>query len=157
MERMSSEVTLRPASMEKLPQVLALQEQWAAEEITYGYVSGNMAQLLTALEDTFLLAVEDDRIVGYITASAHISEGTAVIPANACYLEIDDLYVIRPRRGQGIGKALLDAVLARAEAAGIEYQLLYSSTKDIRRILSFYEECGFSSWYVQMYRKTANQ
>lgn len=157
MEQIVHAVSIRPASTDDLPLVLALQEQWEAEEITYGYVAGDMAQLSTALADTFLLALEDNEIVGYIIAAAHVSEGMAVIPANALYLEIDDLYVIRTRRGQGIGKALLDAVLARAEAEGIEYQLLYSSTKDIRRILSFYEGSGFDSWYVQMYRKTANQ
>jgi len=154
MEQVVHAMSIRAAITEDLSQVFALQEQWEAEDITYGYVAGNMVQLLAALAETFLLALEDDKILGYITASAHVSEGMAVIPADVTYLEIDDLYVIPTRRGQGIGKVLLDAVLARAAAAGIEYQLLYSSTKDIRRILSFYEESGFDSWYVQMYRKT---
>ena len=144
--------TIRSATPEDLAQVLALQQQWAAEEITYGFVAGSMEEIAASLTATFLLAVIAEEIVGYITASPHLSEGMAVIPPGVTYLEIDDLYVTPARRGQGIGHALVAAVLAKAEATGIDYQLVYSATKDIHRILAFYEESGFTSWYMQLYR-----
>ncbi len=154
MELESKPVSIRPATQNDFAQVIALQEQWAAEEITYGFVPGSIENLSAALGETFLIAETVEGILGFITASVHVSEGMAVIPSGVTYLEIDDLYVIPGRRGQGIGRSLVEAVFARAEEKGIEYQLVYSATKDIRRILAFYEECGFTSWYIQLYRTT---
>ncbi len=155
MEHESHPVSIRSATLNDLSQVLVLQEQWAAEGITYGFVPGSIEDLSAALCAIFLVAATEEGIVGFITASTHVSEGMAVIPQGVTYLEIGDVYVIPARRGLGIGRSLVEAVLARAEEQGIEYQLVYSATKDIRRMLAFYEGSGFTSWYIQLYRRAA--
>ena len=133
--------------------VHALCAAWEGEAITYGMVTTPAETLEAQLGPYFLVAEEGGEIVGYVTGSVHASDGMAVIPAGAAYLEIDEFYVIPERRSQGIGRRLLDTLLARAEAAGLEYQLVYSATKDLRRVLHFYEQSGFQSWCVQLFRR----
>ncbi len=88
-----------------------------------------------------------------VSGTVRISEGLAVVPAGQSYLEVNDLYVCPGIRGRDIGSRLLEQVLATAKAAGVTKAMVYSATKDIHRILAFYEGHGFSSWCVQMYRE----
>ena len=143
---------IRDAVSADVARVHALCAGWEDEAITYGMVTTPAETLEAQLGPYFLVAEADGEIVGYVTGSVHASDGLAVIPAGAEYLEIDELYVIPTRRSQDIGRRLLDTVLARAEAAGVDYQLVYSATKDIRRVLHFYEQSGFQSWCIQLYR-----
>ncbi|MHB0935384.1 MAG: GNAT family N-acetyltransferase [Armatimonadota bacterium] len=148
-----SRTIVRDAVRDDMDVVHTLCAAWEGEEITYGLTATPVEALEAQLGPYFLVAEAEGEIVGYVTGSVHASEGMAVIPAGAAYLEIDELYVIPPRRSQGIGRELLDTVLARAEAAGLEYQLVYSATKDLRRVLHFYEQSGFQSWCIQLYRR----
>jgi N-acetylglutamate synthase-like GNAT family acetyltransferase len=143
---------IREASLDDIGPVYVLCAAWEGEAITYGLVATPAKTLEKQLGPYFLVAEEDGEIVGYVTGSVHTSDGLAVIPAGAEYLEVDELYVIPARRSQGIGRGLLDTMLARAEAAGLEYQLVYSATKDIRQVLHFYEQSGFQSWCIQLFR-----
>lgn len=66
-----------------------------------------------ANEYSELLAVLDGRPIGLAHILFHRSCWTI---DNVCYLQ--DLYADREVRGAGIGRALIEAVYARAEAAG---------------------------------------
>ncbi|MHB9023666.1 MAG: GNAT family N-acetyltransferase [Armatimonadota bacterium] len=145
---------IRQATEDDLTGVSLLQQAWEQEQITYGLVAPDIACLRDQLSEFFLVAEVDGQLVGMVAASVHLSEGMAVIPAGERYLEIDDLYVRQSWRAQGIGRQLLDAALARADEQEIPYQLVYSATKDVQRIMRFYESCGFESWFVQMYRRS---
>ncbi|HOF89834.1 MAG TPA: GNAT family N-acetyltransferase [Armatimonadota bacterium] len=146
--------TIRQATPDDFPGISLMQQTWEQEQITHGQTATDMAGLRDQLNEYFLVAELEGQLVGMVAASVHVSEGMAVIPAGERYLAINDLYVCSAWRAQGIGRRLLDAVLARAEAQGLQYQLVYSATKDLRRIMRFYESCGFESWYVQLYRRT---
>ena len=145
---------IRQGTVADLPGVHALLLAWEQEEITYGLVASDLSHLHDRLNEFFRVAEVDGQLVGMVAASEHVSDGLAVIPAGERYLEVDDLYVCPEWRSQGIGRVLLDTVLARAEQDGIRYQLVYSATKDVRRVMRFYENCGFESWYIQMYRRS---
>lgn len=150
----NQQVIIRPASTDDLHEMALLQHAWEHEQITHGQTATDLPHLQEQINEYALVAQTGNQLVGIVMASVHVSEGMAVIPAGERYLEIDDLYVMPEWRAQDIGHQLLDTVLARAEADGIHYQLVYTATKEIRRILRFYESCGFESWYVQMYRRS---
>ena len=143
---------IREAQPSDINQVLSLFTCWVAEGITYGQTSPTHGDLSQSLGSYFLVAADEERIIGFTIGSAHLSDGTAVIPEGKPYLEVDELYVMASMRSHGIGQLLLDELLVRAEANGMSYQMVYSATKDIHRIIHFYEQCGFASWYIQMYR-----
>lgn len=57
-----------------------------------------------------------------------------------CYLA--ELYVVPGRRGQGLGRALLEATLETARAEGADHIDLGTSEDDVAA-RSLYERCGF--------------
>ncbi len=57
-----------------------------------------------------------------------------------CYLA--ELYVVPGRRGHGLGKALMEAVLDTARAEGADYIHLGTSEDDVAA-RGLYERCGF--------------
>jgi GNAT superfamily N-acetyltransferase len=59
------------------------------------------------------LAARDGAILGFAMAHTHLGTWTA---APICYLE--DLFVLPDARGGGVGKALIDDLLAMAKAKG---------------------------------------
>jgi GNAT superfamily N-acetyltransferase len=58
-----------------------------------------------------------------------------------CYLA--ELYVVPARRGQGLGRALLDAAIALARDNGADYMCLATSEDDVAA-RSLYASTGFS-------------
>jgi ribosomal protein S18 acetylase RimI-like enzyme len=62
--------------------------------------------------------------------------------AEEAYLE--ELYVIPERRGNGLGRALLDAVLELCRERGAAYIGLGTSTDDVAAV-ALYESAGFSN------------
>jgi ribosomal protein S18 acetylase RimI-like enzyme len=130
-----------------------LQQRWFEEDGVYGFVPASLEQVKAALNSYLLVAITNNEIVGFISGSIHLSEGTAVIPAGESYLEIDNLYTLPEYRRQGIGSGLVNGCLAKAKKAGVAYALLYSAAKEIHSVLRFYEQHNFQSWYVRMFRK----
>ena len=129
-----------------------LYQDWEGEAITYGFVSPGETEIGQALGPYFLVADVYGCLVGLISGTVRSSEGLAVIPKGEKYLEINDLYVSPGYRHQKIGSRLMDQLLAIAKKDGMAHALVYSTSKDIHQILSFYESHGFSSWYIQMVR-----
>jgi GNAT superfamily N-acetyltransferase len=148
---MQTDFILREVKPEDLATIHQLQKAWAAEGISYGYEAAPLDGLARQVGPYFLLAELEGAVVGFISATVRVSEGLAVVPVGLSYLEVDDLYVTPPCRGRGLGSKLLEAVLNDARAAGLKRCTVYSSTKDARRILDFYQGHGFKSWFVQMF------
>ena len=144
---------VREATTADLDRVHRLQVEWAEEDITYGYVADSRENLSCKLGPYFLVAELDGSFVGHAYGSIMVSEGLAVIPARERYLEIEDLYVRPSFRNRGIGSQLLRELLQAAREGGIERFSVYSSTKDVDRILRFYRGHGFESWFVQLFRR----
>ena len=70
------------------------------------------AMLTGASDDVFgFVAEADGTVVGFVTCALHATTWT---PKRVCYL--DDLFVASDARGQGAGRALIEAVAARAKA-----------------------------------------
>jgi GNAT superfamily N-acetyltransferase len=62
--------------------------------------------------------------------------------ARVAYLE--ELYVVPARRGEGLGRALMEATMQAARDAGAETMELGTSTSDVAA-RGLYESCGFTN------------
>jgi ribosomal protein S18 acetylase RimI-like enzyme len=91
-------------------------------------------ELLAADELTVLVA-DDGVAVMYFRPSLWSD-------ALECYLA--ELYVVPARRGQGLGRALLDAAIGLARETGADYMCLATSEDDVAA-RSLYESAGFSN------------
>ena len=133
--------------------ICRLQRRWAEEGNTYGLTPESRERVEAALGPYLLVAEVGGEVVGFVSGSAHVSDGTAVIPAGESYLEVENLYTSPEFRRRGVGGALIEQLLARAKQRGVAYAQLYSAAKDVHGVLRFYEGHQFQSWYVQMFRR----
>lgn len=143
---------LRLARGEDVPSLVALEDRWLAEDSTIGMVAVTAAEVRDWLGPYCWVAEHDGEIVGFAYGRAEISEGLAVIPAREPYLRVEELYVLPEHRERGVGGRLLDQLLAEARARGIVRGRVYSSSRDWRRIIAFYQRHGFAMWYVELSR-----
>jgi GNAT superfamily N-acetyltransferase len=100
----------------------------AWDQLWQGYLDFYMEDLDPAISDlTFarlldeahpffgLVAEQDGRLVGLVNSLVHASTWSR---QGYCYLE--DLYVSADLRGGGVGRALIEAVYARADQLGLD-------------------------------------
>lgn len=105
------------------------------------------ARLTDTDPDMFGLAAElDGRIVGIAHAVVHRSTW-----ATAPYVYLNDLFVAPEARGGGVGRALIEAVYARADAIGAErvYWLTHESNAAARKL---YDTLAVNDGFVE-YRR----
>lgn len=65
-----------------------------------------------------------------------------LVPMPSGEWELKNMAVLPAHQGQGIGRALVDAALARARAAGVGRMTVATGAADVRN-LRFYQLCGF--------------
>ena len=148
-----NQTLIRQAEESDTQAISRLQQQWFEEGSVYGLVPESQEQVKAAISPYLLVAEVSSQVIGFISGSASISDGMAVIPEGESYLEIDNLYIAPEFRRQGVGSRLITQLLAQAKERGVAYAVLYSAAKDIHSILRFYERQSFQSWSVQMFRK----
>ena len=104
------------------------------------------ARLADPNEPMFALVAED---AGALTGFAHcvLHRGTWAI-GDFCYLE--DLFVAQTARGKGVGRALIEAVYARADALGCAR--VYWLTHQSNPARKLYDQVASHAGFIQ-YRR----
>jgi len=116
-------------------------------ELTPATIDTTWARLHDPAEPTFLLgAFIDGRLVGIVQYLFHRSNWSI---GDSCYLQ--DLFVVADARGNGIGRALIEAVAERAKAAGSE-RLYWHTHETNRTAQALYDQVATLSGFIQ-YRK----
>ena len=143
---------IRPCEAADIPGVLAVSAACVEEGLVYGLTVVTLDEVTARLGTYCYVATHGKEIVAYAWGVESVSEGMAVIPRDAPYLEVEELMVKPGCRDQGIGGLLLDTLLQAARDRGIDRFLVYSANQDTERIMRFYGKHGFRSWCVMMYR-----
>lgn len=143
---------IRQCNTKDLENVLTLQHLWVNEEITYGFVASNREYLKSKLGEYFLVAEINREIVGFVYGTIHKAKDITIFQEGEFYIEIDDIYISANSRGNEIGSQLLDELLRIAKSKEIKRSLIYSSTKNMEKIMRFYHKHGYKTWNVQMFK-----
>jgi aminoglycoside 6'-N-acetyltransferase I len=132
-------VTIRPFEPEDLEECAQLyvrvfaeppwQEEWSPAD-----ARRHLEQTLKTPGFVGLVAHEGDRIVGVVT-------GVSRCGATGDYFLFDDMFIDHNRRGQGIGRQLMDALKRRLAADGVIALTLF--TQATSRAAAFYRGYGF--------------
>jgi GNAT superfamily N-acetyltransferase len=93
-----------------------------------------------------LVAEQDGRVLGLVHYLFHRST-TLIGPT--CYLQ--DLFTSEAARGQGVGRALIEAVYERAKAAG-SLRVYWQTHETNRTAMALYEKVAERSGFL-VYRK----
>lgn len=130
---------IRLAQAKDAPHVVRLMKQ--LEAFAHGDVGpgieGRFKYMLTLTHFNVLVAEDDDQVIGLITASRR----PTLWHAGPVAL-IDELIVDQTTRGQGIGEALIDAVVNWARKHGAS-EVEVSTEKDNEAAQAFYQDHGF--------------
>lgn len=145
------EFNFRNATRDDLGKVAALYRDWVSEALTRGLVADTTDDLRHRLGPHFILATHTDgHIVGFAIAEVS-SEHVCVFSRGESYLVLHELYVTPDSRGQGVGSALVDAILQSGRTRGIHRFTTYSANKHWQPTLEFYRELGFEVWSFALF------
>lgn len=84
----------------------------------------------------------DDRHTGYLAVSGGHSVGAAVVRWQQAESEIEYIAVVPGRRCQGLGRALVNALLAEARRWGVPLLSVGTDNTSLDNV-AFYQKCGF--------------
>lgn len=138
---MAAEVEIAPIASEEfgelLPLIAAYQRFYEVAEIDEERNRGFFRRFLAPSEDGLLLgALREDRLVGYACLYWHFSSLEAV----ECVL-MNDLYVDESARGQGVGRALIEASADVARERGVPF-VEWSTAPDNHTAQRLYDSTG---------------
>lgn len=132
--------------------VIELSKQWESEKLTFGYFANSDDDIK---ENDLFLAYVDSEIIGYLFGKCKILDEmiTPLEKGSKCF-EIEEIYVKKQYRSQGIGKALFcyaeNYYINRAD-----YITLSTATKNYKSILHFYiDELNMNFWSANLFKKT---
>ena len=149
--------SVSPAHESDLAEVHQMMRAWEEEAITIGQDACDLAYLRGLLDESFFVARESRRIVGFVCARIIASPGYAVMPTVQRVLQIEELYVRPQVRGRGVGTILVEAVLQKAREQGVRAFHVFSASRNTEDVLRFYRRHGFEPWGVQMYSVQADE
>ncbi|MEK0082221.1 N-acetyltransferase family protein [Benzoatithermus flavus] len=141
---MRPEIRLRPAEPADLPAIHAIY----APEVLEGTATfeleppdveelGRRLAKVRALGLPWLVAELEGKVAGYAYAAPHRDR-----PAYRFTME-DSVYIARPARGRGIGRALLAAVVEESRRAGIRQMVAVIGDSANAGSIALHAACGF--------------
>lgn len=149
--RMQVEFKMCELSDNDIKEVVNLSQEWESEDLTYGYQANNKGDLIGT--DLFL-AHSNNEVVGYLFGKLTVLD-KEIVPlekGTRCF-EIEEIYVKKDYRSQGIGKALFE--YAKNYYGGFaDYITLSTATKNYRSILHFYiDKLDMTFWSAKLFKK----
>jgi len=145
---------VRRARLADVPGVLAMFGEWEAEGSCRNLRIPPWERVEAALPLT-LVAEADEVLVGFAqgrlrTAGPGLDD---IFTPGQRLLAVENLFVTREQRGQGIGSRLLAALLELGADRGATGYLLSTATLQWPRAIPFYQRHGFQVWTVTMFRR----
>jgi phosphinothricin acetyltransferase len=140
-----SDIEVRRALPRDAGRVAAIYNEGIEDRLaTFETTPRSTGEILVWLDEElpFLVAARDERVVGFARAAAY---------SDRCvYQGVGEhgVYVAREARGEGLGRTLLEALAAEAEAAGL-YKLTSRIFADNVASLAAHRAAGFAEVGVQ--------
>lgn len=137
---------------DEIEQLIELSKIWVKEDITFGYIENSKDYIL---DKTVIACILDNTIIGYAYLKEGISKNySSIIPDGSIYLEVDELYVIKEYRDQGIGTSIMNYIKDYARKHDYKYLFLVSSTKSANKIIDFYiDKCNLTFYCASFVEK----
>ena len=134
-------------------QLIELSKVWAEENVTFGYVPNERSDL----NEPCIVALENNKIIGYVFGHYYDNEKKVadIAIGDKCF-EVDELYVLKEYRSQGVGKKLFELINEEVQDK-VSYVTLPTATKDYKRILKFYVEMMDMTFHSAFLFKKTNK
>lgn len=149
------EVRIRPCTHQDFESIFELDKLWHEEGVAYSWADYSQEDFIAEFErfpEYYLVAENDGQTIGYVNGSVRVNEKVEVLPKQETYLEIENIYVRPEFRNLHVGGDLIEQLLAISERNGIKRFVVSTVTKDMERILRFYQRYGFKPWAVELFK-----
>jgi GNAT superfamily N-acetyltransferase len=144
-------LVVRTAKLSNIEHIVALSREWGHEGSTIGEEAYNAEYYLEKLNGLCLVALDNQvHYIGFLTAT-RTKPNYAINRKDTGVLEIEELYVRPSHRSSGVGSELLSHAQRFALENGIRYLHVFTASRDLERVLSFYQAHGFNPWGFQAY------
>lgn len=130
--------------------VLALSKAWAEENITYGYFANGDKEL-----DRYRCWVAEisGEVAGYAAGQMETAaRDSSIQRAGDQWFELEELYVARTFRDNGLGSRLLDYVEGNLRNEGVKRLLLTGADRDQGPLLRFYLRRGMKLYSFRAFQ-----
>ena len=136
---------------DKLQELIALSADCEAENSCHGYRHNAEADIQG---NRVFTAEEDGRIIAYLFGHCiEADKDTTVMKKKTPCFEVEELFVIRERRSQGIGRKLF-AYMEESLIDEVSFIFMSTATTDCRSILHFYlDELGMTFWNARLFKE----
>jgi len=147
-------IRIRQCTKDDLDAILQLDSEWEKEGVSYEFIPVSREDFIAQFEQFekyYLVAEFEKNIVGYVNGSVKQGDRLAIVSDGEPYLEVENIYVSSKFRSREIGGSLLKLLMEIAKQNGIQRFFVSTVTKDMDKILNFYQGHGFKLWYVEMF------
>lgn len=148
-------IEIRPCTPADIDAVMGFELEWEQEGIAHVFVPHSRDDFvagLTEFSTLFWVATYADRLIGYINGSVRLGTPETVIPTGEKYVEIENLFVTRAHRHAHLGGQLIERLMAAARHQAIHRFVVGSNSRQMEKILAFYQRHGFKLWQVELYQ-----
>ena len=146
----SGDAVLRPMEDRDRQAVLVLSRAWAEEDITYGYFANGEKEL-----DGYRcwVAEADGQVAGYAAGQMETaSRSSSIQKAGDRWFELEEVYVARPFRDNGLGGRLLDYVEGELRNEGVKRLMLTGANRAQGPLLRFYLRRGMTLYSFRAFQ-----
>lgn len=135
-----------------LEELIVCSECWEQENSCHGYQKNTVEDIKG---NRIFLAVEDDKMVGYLFGYMDKGERkNSIYEKDEPFFEVEELYVKPELRSRGIGRQLFQYMEEILKQEKVELILLSTATKNYKAILHFYlDELGMEFWNARLFKK----
>ena len=146
------DILYKKFSEDFLDSVTELEKTWVNENITYGIEQSGNDYFINADKNYFFIALNQNRVIAYIICEIIDKNENNIFPENSKFLSVNDLYVLKEYRNQGIGEKLLDKIENEAKNNGINHIFVSTATKDTDTVVRFYKRNGYKIWTTSLFK-----
>lgn len=153
-------LTIRPPDVTELPQVAALAAELVAlhhetdparfffmDNVQHGYQMW-LGRELQRKEAVILAAWEGDTLVGYTYGSVEDRDWNRLLDAHGA---IHDVFVAEAARKRGVGRKLVESIVAEFERRGFK-RVVLSTMVTNDKAQKLFQACGFRPTMIEMTR-----
>ncbi len=100
----------------------------------------------------FFVGEHEDVVIAYAAGVVKVGKNAIFKSEGERFLDVHEAFVHIDHRENGVGARLVEALLSRAESAGISRSMVGSNNIDWLRTYRFYERHGYRMFSIQMYK-----
>lgn len=133
-------------------ELIKLSILWEQEASTYGYIRNNHEVFVNQI---IFLCYDKDKVIGYAYGNYYdASRDHEIIRKDQKCFEIEEIYILKEYRNQGIGTKLFKFIEDQLKKEDIDFITLSTADKDYKKIFHFYlDMLDMTFWSARLFKK----